>query len=90
MSVLQKMPGTLFYVYFWHQTFIILALDISILALDKPVNNSSIIHQILPFSIYLIFVIVKLAKKLLSNPLLPHFWKNGAKLFLKNLGHHAY
>ena len=40
----------LFFVHFWHQTFIILVLAISILTLDMAVNNtsnSSIIHILL-------------------------------------------
>ena len=50
-----------------------LVLVISILTLDMSVNNtsnSSIFH------ILLFFIIVNLAKKLIFDPLLPHFLKN--------------
>ena len=49
-----------------------LFLVISILTLDMSV----IIHQILPAFIYFFFIIVNLAKKLIFNPLLPHFLTN--------------
>ena len=77
-----------FFVHFWHQTFMALALVMSILTLAMLVNDTS--NSFIFHINYFFFIIVNLAKKLVSNPYLPPFFEKLSSIFnffRKNQGH---